>query len=153
MNELYFQTTFENNGFVDYDYEEPSPLIAGSFNNLDDDSGYQETEYQDQQDINYSTSSTINGDFCSGGSIGNGQINARFSTAQRNRQQRNNQMISTPTRIANPNIIIPPLNTASYRTINKNKHNIVNQSIFKGSPILNNKTSTTLNRRVSDTHA
>ncbi|CAO1404824.1 unnamed protein product [Diamesa hyperborea] len=146
------KTTFENNGFVDYDYEEPAPLIAGSCNNLDDDSGYQETEYQDPQDINYSTSSTVNGDLCSSGSISNGQAYARSSSAQSNRQQRNNQMISTPTRIANPNIIAP-LNSASYRTIHKNKHNSINHSPLKGSPILNKKTSTTLNRRVSDTNA
>lgn len=153
MNIFFFQTTFENNGFVDYDYEEPSPLIAGSYNNLDDDSGYQETEYQDPQDINYSTSSIVNGDLCRSGSIGNAQTNARSSPSQSNRLQRNNQMISTPTRIANPNIIIAPLNSASYRTLNKNKHNTINHSPIKGSPILNKKTSTTLNRRVSDTNA
>ncbi|CAO1294751.1 unnamed protein product, partial [Diamesa serratosioi] len=151
VNDL--NTTFENNGFIDYDYEEPSPLIAGSINNLDDDSGYQETEYQDTLAINYSTTSTVNDRyFCNGGSTDKGQINARSSPAQRKRQHRNSQTISTPTRIANPNIIIAPLNT-TIKTLNKNKHNIINYSPIKGSPTINKKTSTTLNRRVSDTNA
>lgn len=94
--------SFENNGFVDYDYEDPTPLIE-SYHLDDMDSGYQEP-----QDI-----------------MGTG-------TLQRPRSPR--PMVSSPTRIENPNI--PPLNLYPNRN-------------FNGT--LNKKS--TLSRRISDVSA
>jgi hypothetical protein len=136
------QGPFENTGFVDFDdddqdnYADPSPLIADSFNNLDSeeiDSGLGDPQQ-------FSTGSS-NGEF--NGSLASSQLFLRSSPASStlSRQQR---IISTPTRIINPNVICPPLNS---RTLAKN---IKNATMNHQSPIHAKRISTTLNRRSSD---
>ncbi|XP_053696468.1 uncharacterized protein LOC128743820 [Sabethes cyaneus] len=90
------KNSFENSGFVDYDYEDPTPLME-SYNNFDDmDSGYQEP----QEVI--------------------GSLN------------RNRSIVSSPTRIENPNLA--PLNL--YPTHRSNS--------------TLSKKNATLSRRISD---
>ncbi|XP_055596635.1 uncharacterized protein LOC129746780 [Uranotaenia lowii] len=91
------KNSFENNGFVDYDYEDPTPLME-SYNNFDDmDSGYQEPQ---------EVIGTLN---------------------------RNRSIVSSPTRIENPNLA--PLNM--YPT-------------HRSNATLNSKKNATLSRRISD---
>lgn len=132
---------FENNAFVDFeDYADPSPLIAETCSNLDSeeiDSGIS-GEYQDPQQ--FSTGSS-NGDFLMSSSSINSQYYSRGSPSTLSRQR----MISTPTRIANPNAL-PPLNCS--RTLAKN---IKNATMNHQSPPTHNKRiSTTLSRRSSE---
>jgi hypothetical protein len=112
--------------------------VAGSYNNLDSeiDSGIS-GEYQDPQQ--FSSNASSNGEFYPS----NGSINSnlyRSSPASLNRQR----MISTPTRIANPNVVIPPLNS---RTLAKNIKNATMN--HQSSPIYNKRISATLNHRRS----
>ncbi|XP_055713487.1 uncharacterized protein LOC129807910 [Phlebotomus papatasi] len=47
INRTPVKSSFDNSGFVDYDYEDPTPLIESYHNNLDEidmDSGYQEPQ-------------------------------------------------------------------------------------------------------------
>lgn len=140
------QNTFENNGFVDYDYEDPTPLI-GSNNVLDNDldSGYQ--DYQEPQEINHHLKNQCRS---------SPMISSTASTLQRQRP-----IISTPTRIINPNI--PPMNSnphlhynpnQHYRSLNKAKQNnsttSINSNTMSGTGTPNNKRSATITRRVSD---
>lgn len=142
---LFIQGPFENSGFVDFgDYADPAPLIGESVNNMDSeeiDSGIS-GEYQDP--LQFSTGSS-NGDFLvSNGSLASSQLYSRGSPATMNRQR--NHLISTPTRIANPNVVIPPLNS---RTLAKN---IKNATMSHQSPPMYNKriSSATLSRRSSE---
>jgi hypothetical protein len=148
------QAQFENNGFIDFDdYVDPSPLIADSFNNLDSeeiDSGI--SEYQDPTQFS-STGSSNNEFYPSNGSINSNQYRSSPASSTMGRQQR---LISTPTRIANPNVVIPPLNS---RTLAKNiknatlhnNHHHHHQQQQQQSPIYNKRiVSTTLNRRFSE---
>lgn len=138
------QGPFENSGFVDFDdYADPAPLIAETCNNMDSeeiDSGIS-GEYQDP--LQFSTGSS-NGDFLvSNGSISSSQYYPRGSPSTMSRQR---GLISTPTRIANPNNVISPLNS---RTLAKN---IKNATMNHQSPTIYNKriSSTTLSRRSSE---
>lgn len=144
---ILLQTQFENNGFVDYeDYVDPSPLIVGSVSNLDNeeiDSGIS-GEYQDPHQ--FSSTGSSNGEFYpSNASISSNIHHRSSSTIGRQR------LISTPTRIYNPNVI-PPLNS---RTLAKNiknatLHNSHHHQQVTSSPIYNKRISTTLNRRYSE---
>jgi hypothetical protein len=152
-NLIYFrQAQFENNGFIDFDdYVDPSPLIAGSFNNLDSeeiDSGI--SEYQDPHQFS-SNGSSNNEFYPSNGSINSNQFRSSPASSTMGRQQQ--RMISTPTRIANPNVVIPPLNS---RTLAKNiknatLHNNHHHHQANSSPVYNKRiVSSTLNRRFSE---
>jgi hypothetical protein len=97
-------------------------------------------EYQDPHQFSIGSS---NGDFLvSNGSINSSQVYSRGSPSTLSRQR----MISTPTRIANPNVVIPPLNS---RTLAKN---IKNSTMNHQSPPIYNKriSSATLSRRSLD---
>lgn len=139
----FVQGPFENSGFVDFeDYADPSPLIAESASNRDSeeiDSGIS-GEYQDP--LQFSTGSS-NGDFLvSNGSINSSHLYTRGSPSTLSRQR----MISTPTRIANPNVVISPLNS---RTLAKNIKNATMS--HQASPLYNKRiSSTTLTRRSSE---
>lgn len=137
------QSTFENNGFVDYDYEDPTPLIGSNTNILDNDL---DSGYQEPQEITHNLSNNTRS---------SPMISSTASTLQR--QQRH--LVSTPTRIINPNI--PPLNSNPhlhynpnhhYRSLNKNKQNnsssSINTNTMAGTQL--NKRSATITRRVSD---
>lgn len=145
-----FQAQFENNGFVDYeDYVDPSPLIAGSsINNLDSeeiDSGIS-GEYQDPHQFSSNASSNAEFYYPSNASISSNNNLYRSSPTTLGRQR----LISTPTRIANPNVVIPPLNS---RTLAKNIKNATlhnNHHPQQASPVYNKRISTTLNRRFSE---
>jgi hypothetical protein len=101
-------------------------------------------EYQDP--LQFSTGSTgSNGDFIvSNGSISSSQFYSRGSPSTMSRQR--GHLISTPTRIANPNVVISPLNS---RTLAKN---IKNATMNHQSPPIYNKriSSATLSRRSSE---
>jgi hypothetical protein len=100
-------------------------------------------EYQDP--LQFSTGSS-NGDFLvSNGSISSSQLYTRGSPATMNRQR--GHLISTPTRIANPNVVIPPLNS---RTLAKNIKNATMN--HQSPPMYNNRriSSATLSRRSSE---
>lgn len=131
-------------------------MIAGtSVNNLDNeeiDSGIS-GEYQDPHQF------SSNGEFYpSNGSISsNNQYRSSPASSTMGRQR----LISTPTRIHNPNVVIPPLNS---RTLAKNIKNATlhnnhhhhqqqqqqQQQAASSSPIYNKRISTTLNRRFSE---
>ena len=84
-------------------------------------------------------------------------MSSNSSTLQR--QQR--QIVSTPTRIANPNVL-PPLNinpqannhqAHQYRSLNKSKNLTLthqNNTQMAGGTVLNKRSTNTLNRRISD---
>lgn len=93
-------------------------------------------EYQDP--LQFSTGSS-NGDFLvSNGSISSNHYRGSPSTMSRQR------MISTPTRIANPNVL-PPLNS---RTLAKNIKNAT--MTHQSPPIYNKRISASLTRRSSE---
>jgi hypothetical protein len=95
-------------------------------------------EYQDPHQ--FSTGSS-NGDFLmSNGSISSSQLYSRGSPSTLSRQR----MISTPTRIANPNAL-PPLNS---RTLAKNIKNATMS--HQSPPSYNKRISATLTRRSSE---
>lgn len=118
------QTPIENKSYVDFeDYADPAPLIAGAktFETEEIDSGISANEYQDPQQ--YSNASSNNTEFFynSNPSLNSSQFNYRASPATMTRHQHRNHnqnLISTPVRIANPNI--PALNS---RTLAKNIKN------------------------------
>lgn len=179
---MVIKATFENNGFVDYDYEDPTPLIVDPYNNLQDDmdSGYQEPQFF-TGGINggdlHSSSGNVSQMFnrsplvsfffhSSNSNLNNSvliffqlQLSSNASTLQR--QQR--QIVSTPTRIVNQNIL-PPLNinpqannhqAHQYRSLNKSKnltltHQNNTQLTGVNGTILNKRSANTLNRRISD---
>jgi hypothetical protein len=115
-------------------------LIAETCNNVDSeeiDSGIS-GEYQDPHQFSIGSS---NGDFLmSNGSISSSQMFSRGSPSTLSRQR----MISTPTRIANPNAL-PPLNS---RTLAKNIKNATMS--HQSPPSYNKRISATLNRRSSE---
>jgi hypothetical protein len=135
---------FENNGFIDFeDYADPAPLLVagGSFSNLESeeiDSGL--GEYQDPHQFSNASS---NGEFYPSSNSLNSNLHYRSSPASStiSRQQR---IISTPTRIANPNVVLPALNS---RTLAKNIKNATMN--HHSSPVYNKRISTTLNHRRS----
>jgi hypothetical protein len=101
-------------------------------------------EYQDP--LQFSTGSS-NGDFL----VSNGSLStySRGSPSTMSRQR--GHLISTPTRIANPNIVISPLNSRSEnsRTLAKNIKNATMN--HQSSPIYNKRiSSATLSRRSSE---
>lgn len=134
------QGPFENSGFVDFeDYADPSPLIAElGLDSEEIDSGIS-GEYQDPHQFSISSS---NGDFLvSNGSINSSQMFSRGSPSTLSRHR----VISTPTRIANPNAL-PPLNS---RTLAKNIKNAT-MSHHQSPQHYNKRISATLSRRSSE---
>lgn len=118
------------------------------------------SEYQDPHQFS-SNGSSNNEFYPSNGSINSNQYRSSPASSTMGRQQR---MISTPTRIANPNVVIPPLNS---RTLAKNIKNATmhnnhhhhhqyqqqqQQQQATSSPIYNKRivSTTTLNRRFSE---
>jgi hypothetical protein len=98
-------------------------------------------EYQDPQQF----SSSSNGEFfpSNNGSINSSQFRSSPASSTLSRQR---MLVSTPTRIANPNVVLPPLNS---RTLAKNIKNATMN--HQSSPIYNKRISATLNhRRVSE---
>lgn len=138
------QTPIENKSYVDFeDYADPAPLIAGvkNFEPEEIDSGISANEYQDPQQ--YSLGSSNNTDFFynSNPSLNSSQFNYRGSPATMTRHQHrihNQNVISTPVRIANPNI--PALNS---RTLAKN----IKNATLSHQPAANNLPTTLTSKK------
>uniref|UniRef100_A0A182NU00 Uncharacterized protein n=1 Tax=Anopheles dirus TaxID=7168 RepID=A0A182NU00_9DIPT len=108
------KNSFENSGFVDYDYEDPTPLME-SYAHFDDmDSGYQEP-----QEVL-------------------GSLN-RAATANRT-----GTLVSSPTRIENPNLA--PLNL--YPTVQSHRTGTLSSTM--GRKAHGNSGAGSLSRRISD---
>lgn len=108
------------------------------------------SEYENPHQLSTGSSNEF---YPSSGSINSNQYRSSPASSTMGRQQR---MISTPTRIANPNVVIPPLNSRTLAkniknaTLHNNHHNQQQQQATS-SPIYNKRiVSTTLNRRLSE---